>query len=135
MSASTRFFSARSTPELLRKSPRYHACGGSSINGSSIYCPKENQSTPVGRAISRLAQIVVVLIALAAIAYVLRMFLPRFLRNRKAGKRVKPQARVVLGERLEPDQSAADLLAEAEALARAGDSAWRHSARIHCFTG
>jgi len=39
-------------------------------------------------------------------------------RRRGAGAR---EARVVLGERLAPDQSAADLIAEAEALARAGD--------------
>lgn len=39
-------------------------------------------------------------------------------RRRDAGAR---EARVVLGERLAPDQSAADLISEAEALARAGD--------------
>jgi hypothetical protein len=84
--------------------------------------PKRQPLNPNGaRAVSRVAQIVVVLIALAAIAYVLRMFLPHLLLSRKAGKKGKPQARVVLGERLEPDQSAADLLTEAEALARAGD--------------
>jgi hypothetical protein len=70
---------------------------------------------------SRMAQILVVGVALAAIAYALWMFAPRFLSRRKAKKSSKPEARVVLGERLEPDQSAADLLAEAEALARAGD--------------
>jgi len=70
---------------------------------------------------SRLAQIFVLGVALAAIAYALRTFAPHFLNRRKAKKTSKPEARVVLGERLEPDQSAADLLAEAEALARAGD--------------
>ncbi|MDQ2855591.1 MAG: DUF4129 domain-containing protein [Acidobacteriota bacterium] len=69
---------------------------------------------------SRVALIFVLVVALAAIAYVLRKFAPHFLRGRKK-KKSKPQARVVLGERLEPDKSAADLLAEAEALARAGD--------------
>jgi hypothetical protein len=39
-------------------------------------------------------------------------------RRARAGKR---EARVVLGERLEADQSASDLISEAEALARAGD--------------
>src|SRR5258708_15841261 len=43
------------------------------------------------------------------------------MRYRSARKKIKAEARVVLGERLEPDQSASDLLAEAEALARAGD--------------
>jgi hypothetical protein len=84
--------------------------------------PKPPQLRP-GRAVtvSRTAQIVVVLIALAVIAYALSLFVPRLLRNRRPKKKAKPEARVVLGERLEPDQSAVDLLAEAEALARAGD--------------
>jgi len=84
--------------------------------------PKPRQLSP-GRAvtISRTAQIIVVLIALAVIAYAVSLFAPRFLRNRRPKKKAKPEARVVLGERLEPDQSAVDLLAEAEALARAGD--------------
>ena len=84
--------------------------------------PKLPQLSP-GRAVtvSRSAQIVVVLLALAVIAYAVRLFAPRFLRNRRPKKKAKPEARVVLGERLEPDQSAVDLLAEAEALARAGD--------------
>jgi hypothetical protein len=71
--------------------------------------------------VSRVAQIFVLGIALVAIAYVLWKFTPRLLSRRKAKKTSKPEARVVLGERLEPDKSAADLLAEAEALARAGD--------------
>ena len=84
--------------------------------------PKRRPLDPSGAsAVSKVAQIFVVVIALAGIAYVLHMFGPRFLRHRQAKKKRKPQARVVLGERLEPDQSAADLLAEAEALARAGD--------------
>ena len=73
------------------------------------------------RGISRGAQIFVLAIALAAIAYVLWKFLPRLRRNSQTKKERKPRARVVLGERLEPDQSAADLLAQAEELARAGD--------------
>ena len=36
-------------------------------------------------------------------------------------KKAKREARIVLGERLEPDQTAADLLTQAEALARGGD--------------
>jgi hypothetical protein len=73
------------------------------------------------RLISTLIQIFVVAVALAALAYAFRMFAPRLLGGRKAKRASKPQARIVLGERLEADQSAADLLAEAEALARAGD--------------
>ena len=73
------------------------------------------------RGLSRVAQIFVLAIALAAIIYVLRKFLPHLLRQSLTKKASKPRARVVLGEQLEPDQSAADLLAQAEALARAGD--------------
>ena len=70
---------------------------------------------------SLLAEIFVVAIALGAIVYAFWMIAPRFLRRRKGKKTSKPRARVVLGERLDADKSAADLLAEAEALARAGD--------------
>jgi hypothetical protein len=71
--------------------------------------------------ISRLAQVVVYALALAVIAFVIRRYLPRLLsrvgRGKKPGKR---RARVVLGETLTADQTASDLLDEAEALARAG---------------
>ncbi|HEV2827004.1 MAG TPA: DUF4129 domain-containing protein, partial [Pyrinomonadaceae bacterium] len=40
---------------------------------------------------------------------------------RRPGKKRKEKARIVLGEKLEPDQSARDLLFEAEALARRGE--------------
>ena len=72
-------------------------------------------------AVSRAAQVIVVVIALAVIVFALRLFLPHLARHRKAKKKIKPEARIVLGELLEPDQSAVDLLADAEALARAGD--------------
>ncbi len=45
--------------------------------------------------LSRLAQIFVIAIAVAAIAYVLRLFAPRFFRARKQKARVKPQPRIV----------------------------------------
>ena len=72
-------------------------------------------------AVSRFAQVFVIALALAAIGYVLWTFGPRFMNRRKNKKRVKAKVRVVLGERLEPEKSASDLLAEAEALARSGD--------------
>ena len=73
------------------------------------------------RPISGIAQVIVVALALALIAFVLWKFLPRLLRRDGRGKRgAKRRARVVLGEHLSPDQTASDLLAEAEALARAG---------------
>lgn len=70
---------------------------------------------------SKIAQVFVILLALAVLVFVARLFLPRLLHNRRAKRKVKEGARIVLGERLEPDQSATDLLSEAEALARAGD--------------
>ena len=77
----------------------------------------------VGRAgvLSVVAQVVVVILAIGVIAFVLKTFLPRLVRKRKSEKKVREHARIVLGETLAPDQSALDLLAEAEALARAGE--------------
>jgi hypothetical protein len=72
------------------------------------------------RLISGIAQILVIVIALALIGFLIWKFLPRYLRNRTK-KKPKREVRIVLGERLEPDQTAADLLAQAEALARSGD--------------
>jgi len=72
--------------------------------------------------ISKGAQIFVVLLALAVIAYVAWKLLPAlFRKGKRSRKRGKREARIVLGETLEPDQTAGDLLADAEALARAGD--------------
>jgi hypothetical protein len=73
------------------------------------------------RLITNLSQVFVVVLALIVIIYVLRMFAPRLRRTRGSKKRGKPEPRVILGERLEPDQSAVDLLSEAEALARKGE--------------
>jgi len=71
--------------------------------------------------ISRLAQIIIVVACLGAIAFLIWKFGPRYLSNRRGRKKPKREARIVLGERLEPDQTAADLLAQAEMLARSGD--------------
>jgi hypothetical protein len=70
---------------------------------------------------SLIAQWLVIILALAVLAFVLKLLLPRLMRGRKAKKKEKDTARIVLGERLEPDQSARDLLSEAEALARRGE--------------
>jgi hypothetical protein len=72
-------------------------------------------------ALGGLAQIIVITLALSLIAYLFWKFAPLFRRNIRSGKSEKREARIVLGERLEPDQTSADLLAEAEALARAGN--------------
>jgi hypothetical protein len=67
------------------------------------------------------AQIFVILLALGVIAYVIKILAPRLFRKRSARRKVKEGPRIVLGERLEPEQTAGDLLAEAEALARRGE--------------
>jgi hypothetical protein len=84
--------------------------------------PKPKSLSP-GRAgvLSRVAQVVVVLLAVGVIVFVAMSFLPRLLRRERPKKKARERARVVLGETLAPDQSALDLLSEAEALARRGD--------------
>lgn len=71
--------------------------------------------------IGTLAQILVVGVCLALIALLVWKLGPRFFNSRRRRKKQKREARIVLGERLEPDQTSADLLAQAEALARTGD--------------
>lgn len=76
-----------------------------------------------GRAgfLSQLAQVVVIALSLAVIAFAIWKLWPRLWRKSAKSKRsAKGKARVVLGERLEPGQSSADLLAEADAMARDG---------------
>lgn len=70
--------------------------------------------------ISFIARALVVVLALGLILYVIKLLLPRFSRRRKKQEKVKLEPRIVLGERLEPEASAGDLLAEAEGLARSG---------------
>ncbi|HLA09556.1 MAG TPA: DUF4129 domain-containing protein [Pyrinomonadaceae bacterium] len=84
--------------------------------------PKPQPLSPGSASLfTQLAKIVVLVLALAVIVYVLRTFAPTLLRRRRQVKKRKSQACVVLGETLTPDQSALDLLNEAEALARQGD--------------
>lgn len=71
---------------------------------------------------SRLAQAVVFALALAVIIFFLWKYGAHLVRRDRGGKkRDKRRARVVLGETLTADQTASDLLDEAEALARAGN--------------
>src|SRR2546421_10070512 len=72
------------------------------------------------RFVSGVAQIVVVALCLGAIALIIWRFGPRLMSGRRK-KKTKREARIVLGERLEPDQTAADLPAQAEALAKEGN--------------
>ncbi|HST52966.1 MAG TPA: DUF4129 domain-containing protein [Pyrinomonadaceae bacterium] len=69
---------------------------------------------------SQLVQVIVIALCLAVIAYVARLLWSRRERGLKTLK-LKRRPRVVLGEKLEADQTSADLLADAEGLARAGD--------------
>jgi len=86
------------------------------------WLPKPKPMSPGGASlITVIAKWLVIGLALAVIGFVLKTFLPRFLGNREPRKKGKAEARIVMGERLEPDQSARDLLTEAEALARKGE--------------
>ncbi len=71
-------------------------------------------------ALSRIAQVIVIGVSVAAIGFLIWRFAPQYLHNRRK-KKPRREARIVLGERLEPDQTSADLLAQAESLARSGD--------------
>ncbi len=84
--------------------------------------PKPKPISP-GRAdlFSTIAQLFVVALAVGVLVFVAKLFLPRLLDARRPKRKSKATARIVLGERLEPDQSALDLLSEAEALARRGE--------------
>jgi Domain of unknown function (DUF4129) len=66
------------------------------------------------------AQVLVVAICLAAIALLIWRYGPRLIKDRRK-KKAKRESRIVLGETLEADQTAADLLAQAETLARQGN--------------
>ncbi len=87
----------------------------------SISLPRSKPLQPgSAMTLSSVAQVVVIGVSVAAIVFLIWKFAPRYLRNRRK-KKTKRGARIVLGERLEPDQTSADLLAQAEALARSGD--------------
>lgn len=73
------------------------------------------------RSLSNVAQVIVIGFSVVLIAFLIWKFLPRYLRSRRGKKKGKREPRIVLGERLEPDQTAADLLEQAESLARNGD--------------
>jgi hypothetical protein len=71
--------------------------------------------------LSRIAQWFIIVLAIGVLGFVAKLFLPRVVSYRRPKKKRKEKARIVLGETLEPDQSARDLLTEAEALARRGE--------------
>jgi hypothetical protein len=65
-------------------------------------------------------RIIILAIALAVIGLAVVAVIRKLPRRQKKPKKVR-EARIVLGERLEPEVSSTDLLANAEALARNGD--------------
>lgn len=73
-----------------------------------------------GSALTSVVQIFIFVLALGVLAYVIRLLVPKLARRRQKKQKVKLEPRIVLGERLEPDASAVDLLADAESLARSG---------------
>lgn len=83
--------------------------------------PKGGVITPgASPRVSMTTQVVVLALCLAVLVYVARLLWLRRARVRKSPKS-KRGARVVLGERLEADQTASDLLDDAERLALSGD--------------
>ena len=84
--------------------------------------PKQTEMAP-GRArfISNAVIFAIIGVAVLMIAYVVWLLFKRFYRPGETKPRKKREARIVLGERLQPEQTSTDLLAEAEALARNGD--------------
>jgi hypothetical protein len=86
------------------------------------FLPKPVQ-VETGRAswMSIVIQVLVVIVALFVLFYVVKLLSMRFGGTRRRGKAKQSKVRIVLGEQLKPEDTATDLLSEAEALARRGD--------------
>lgn len=112
-------------PEYARKAKQETAIGRllrQLIKWLQNLFPKPKPVSPgLAGIFTKIAQVFVIVLALAVLVFVGKLFLPRLLQARRAKRTVKTGARIVMGERLEPDQSAKDLLSEAELLARNGD--------------
>jgi len=87
----------------------------------SLFPQRAPMQSNRGRYLTLIAEILVVLATLFVLGYAGRFLIARFKPSRKRRASKKREPRIVLGERLEPDQTATDLLSEAEALARRGD--------------
>src|SRR5436190_1195084 len=111
-------------PEYLRTAPEESALERllqRFLRWLSGLMPKTKPIQPgSSRTVSAIAQILVVAVCVITVAFLIWRFAPRLLKGRRK-KKPKREARIVLGERLEPDQTAADLLAHTEALAKQGD--------------
>jgi hypothetical protein len=85
---------------------------------------EQQQQTELSRSnnAATITQVIVICLLLAGILLLALRYGPRLFNRRiRRRKRERREARVVLGERLEEDQTSDDLLAEAEKLARVGD--------------
>jgi len=82
--------------------------------------PSEQKASK-GSPLTVVAQILVVALAAAVIIFAGLKLIKVFGRSRTTKTRKSNEPRIVLGEKLEPDASASDLLSDAEAMARAGD--------------
>lgn len=71
--------------------------------------------------VSQVLRIVIVVLGIAVVIYALVMLLKRFRGPGRKKLFTKKEPRIVLGEKLEPEDTATDLLSEAEALARRGE--------------
>jgi len=89
----------------------------------SQFLPQGSRFSPShGSPLTAVAQVVVVVLAALVIAFVLIKLMRHFKgRSRQTKVKKRKEPRIVLGEKLEPDASSSDLLADAEALARAGE--------------
>jgi hypothetical protein len=83
------------------------------------------ESRPIGEGtantFSVIARLFVFALTAAVVIYVLWKYGAQLLPRNRAKKKTRSEARVVLGESLAPGQTPADLIEQAEALARAGD--------------
>jgi hypothetical protein len=112
-------------PEFDRQAPRQQGALERMIEEFvewlSSLLPKPTRAAPGGSPrVSMLVLALVAALCLAVVAYVAH----HLWRRRRAGTKslgLKRGSRVVLGERLEADQTASDLLDEAERLARTGE--------------
>jgi Domain of unknown function (DUF4129) len=86
------------------------------------FLPKPRTTQPgAGAWLEGVAKILVIIAAAALVGFLCRLLIGRFKRTKKIKPPRKKEPRIVLGERLEPEQTASGLLSEAEALARNGD--------------
>lgn len=84
--------------------------------------PKVAPSTPTDfQPLASVLQIIVFALILGVIAFVIYRFAPFFVRRFQSRESKKKESRVILGERLAEDETAQNLFAEAENLARSGD--------------